>query len=308
VGSIKDVTFKKIQQEELKRYKEQLEELVRDRTKELVTVLNKLREEIEERKAKEKELEFTKQKVEAANILKSEFLEQMSHEIRTPINAIISYSSLLQVELEDKVDAEMKEAFQAISKAGDRIIRTVELILNMADLQTGSFEPHYQKWDVYNQILRRVFWEYAPKARSKGLALILEEPQGDTVTVADEFSLKHIFSNLIDNAIKYTDEGKVEIRTYRNENQKLVIEISDTGIGIDEEYLSSIFEPFSQEDHGYTRKFEGNGLGMALVKAYCDINNIDIKIETKKGVGTTFILTFTDPHGFEENNNQANQA
>ncbi len=294
VGSLKDITFKKIQEEELRRYKEQLEELVEERTAALQETLDALKSEVEERKEKEKQLEIAKRKVEAANKLKSEFLAQMSHEIRTPINVIISYTSLLQVELENELDPDLKEAFHAISTAGDRIIRTVELILNMTDLQTGSFEPHFQEWDVYNQILRRVFLEYLPKAKDKNLALILNEPKGDTNVTVDEFSVRNILSNIVDNAIKYTDKGHVAINTYRNEENKLVIEISDTGIGIDEEYLPFLFEAFSQEQQGYTRKFEGNGLGLALVKQYCEINNIDIKVKSKKGEGTAFILTFNN--------------
>ncbi len=292
VGSIKDVSYKKIQEEELKRYKSHLEELVQERTRLLQETLKKLQEEIDERKKKEEQLQIAKKKVEAANKLKSEFLAQMSHEIRTPINVLISYTSLLQAELEDKLDPELKEAFHAISLAGDRIIRTVELILNMTDLQTGSFEPHFQKWDVYDQILRRVFFEYLPKAKEKNLALILNEPEGDTHAAVDEFSVRHIFANIIDNAIKYTHKGQVNIRAYRNPDNKLTFEISDTGIGIDEKYIPHLFEAFSQEQQGYTRKFEGNGLGLALVKQYCDINDIDIEIKSEKGKGTTVYLTF----------------
>jgi len=82
--------------------------------------------------------------------------------------------------------------------------------------------------------------------------------------------------------------GKVAIKVYRNEEENLEVEIKDTGIGIDEKYLPNLFEPFSQEEMGYTRKYEGNGIGMALVKKYCELNNIKIEVESKKSVGTTF--------------------
>ncbi len=293
-GAVKDITYQKIREEELRRYKNELEKLVEERTKLLEQTLDSLRKEIEERKAKEEELEKANRKIEAALKLKSEFLAQMSHEIRTPVNVIISYSSLVRAEFEDVIEynEEIKNAFKAIENAGGRIIRTIELILNMTDLQTGSFEPHIQNWDVYDQILYRVFLEFISKANEKNIDLVLEEPQGDTYANVDEFSLRQIFANLIDNAIKYTEKGEVRIRVYRNEENKLTIEVSDTGIGIDEKYMPYLFDAFTQEQQGYTRKFEGNGLGLSLVKQYCDLNNIEISVESEKGKGSTFRLVF----------------
>ncbi len=292
LGSLRDITYHKIREEELKKYREHLEELVEKRTRDLEKTLSRLRKEIVQRREKEKQLEDAMKKVQAANKLKSEFLAQMSHEIRTPINVIVSHVSLLQMELEDQIDEDMKISLKAISSAGDRIIRTVELILNMADLQTGGYEPHFREWDIYNQILRRIYLEYVPRAKEKNVNLIMEEPQGDVTETVDEFSVRQILANLLDNAVKYTEEGEIRIKSYRNDGNKLVIEIADTGIGIDEEYLPFLFEAFSQEQQGYTRKFEGNGLGLALVKQYAEINNIKITVKSKKNVGTTFILTF----------------
>ena len=97
---------------------------------------------------------------------------------------------------------------------------------------------------------------------------------------------------MIDNAIKYTGEGEVTINTYRNEANKLVVEIKDTGIGVDESYLPNLFEPFSQEEMGYTRKFDGNGIGLALVNRYSELNNAKIEVESRKNVGSTFKITF----------------
>ena len=114
----------------------------------------------------------------------------------------------------------------------------------------------------------------------------------DTFLKADEYSVKQIFSNLIDNAIKFTNKGEINIRLFRNEHQSLNVEVQDTGIGISRDYLPELFKPFTQEQQGYTRKYEGNGLGLALVKNYCQINNIDLAVKSKKGIGTEFKLTF----------------
>ena len=108
----------------------------------------------------------------------------------------------------------------------------------------------------------------------------------------DEYSIHQIFSNLIDNAVKYTASGSVIIELRKDKDNKIEVEVKDTGIGISEDYLQNLFLPFSQEEQGYTRKFDGNGLGLALVKKYCELNNIGISVSSKKGTGTSFTLIF----------------
>jgi signal transduction histidine kinase len=102
----------------------------------------------------------------------------------------------------------------------------------------------------------------------------------------DEYALNQIIINLLDNAVKYTKEGAVSLNLITNENNNHTIEIADTGIGMSEEYLQDIFTPFSQEEHGYSRRYDGTGLGMALVKKYCDAIGAELTIESKKNVGT----------------------
>jgi signal transduction histidine kinase len=108
----------------------------------------------------------------------------------------------------------------------------------------------------------------------------------------DEYTLSQIFANLLDNAIKYTEKGEVKIIISADKDAGLVCSISDTGIGMSNEFLGRVFEPFTQEEQGYTRKFEGNGLGLALVKEYCDLNKIEISLKSEKGEGTVFSLRF----------------
>ena len=101
-----------------------------------------------------------------------------------------------------------------------------------------------------------------------------------------------IFQEIIDNAVKFTDTGSVTIKQYQNDEYKLTVSIKDTGIGISPEYMEHLFEPFTQEQGGYTRKYEGNGLALALVKKYAELNNLTIKIKSGKNIGSEFIITF----------------
>jgi PAS domain S-box-containing protein len=247
---------------------------------------------VTERVLDEQKLIMAKEQAEKSDKLKSEFLAQMSHEIRTPINTILSFSSLLRDELEDSIDEELKSCFVSMSNAGRRIIRTIDLILNMSEIQAGIYDYVSKYINVATDLLDPVRNELVYVAAEKGLSFNVNIQTEDLYIWADEYTVGQIVNNLVDNAIKYTQKGKVDINIYRNDQNKLVIEVIDTGIGISEDYLPLLFTPFSQEEQGYTRKFEGNGLGLALVKKYCELNNADIEVESKKGLGSTFRVIF----------------
>ncbi len=238
------------------------------------------------------ELSEAKEKAEKADRLKTTFLAQMSHEIRTPINAMLSLSSLLKDDLEDKVDEESKVSFQLINKAGLRIIRTIDLLLNLSEIQTGTYELIKKEFNLYSDILGKIIVEYKKQALDKGIEIKMKLLTDDTNIVADFYTVEQIFMHLVDNAVKYTNDGQIIIKLFRDKKNKLNVEVSDTGIGISKEYLPKLFEPFSQEEEGYTRKYDGNGIGLSLVKNYCEMNNAEIEVESEKSVGTTFRVSF----------------
>lgn len=241
------------------------------------------------------ELVKAKEKAEQSEQLKSEFLAQMSHEIRTPINSILSFSGLIKDEFEPRLTPEYRSCFNAINRAGDRIIRTVDMILNMSDLQTGSYEVNPTEYNLFESIKMNLSEEFSHKAKEKGIELSIVEPDFSTIVLADEYTINQIFANLIDNALKYTIDGFVEISFSQNGEYHFTTNVRDTGIGISEEFLPKMFEPFTQEEQGYTRRYEGNGLGLALVKKYCDLSNVRINVTSLKGEGTTFHLHFNKP-------------
>jgi signal transduction histidine kinase len=245
-----------------------------------------------EKKIIEEELIKAKEKAEESDKLKSEFLAQMSHEIRTPLNVILSYNSLLKDELVSNLDKEQINAFAAVDTAGKRLFRTIDLILSMAELQSGNIDVNLSDVNIY-YVLKGLIKEFEYAASEKNLVIsCMMENNITPVVRSDEYIISEVFQNLIDNAIKFTLEGHIEVKVYKDEYNKFCVSVKDTGIGISEKYIGKIFLPFSQEESGYSRKFEGNGLGLALVKNYLKLINAEIRVDSTKGVGSNFLVKF----------------
>jgi PAS domain S-box-containing protein len=247
---------------------------------------------ITDRKIMEEELLKAMKKAEESDKLKSEFLAQMSHEIRTPLNVMLSHNSFLMDELNSHLNDNQKFSFNSVDTEGRRLIRTIDLILNMAELHTGTFEISISDINLCNT-LDGLVREFECSAKEKNLELSYSKScEDDAIIKSDGYIVTSVLQNLIDNAIKYTNSGKIELNIYKNEKNNYCVAIIDTGIGISPEYIDKIFLPFAQEDTGYSRKFDGIGLGLALVKKYLGLINADIKVESEKGKGSLFAICF----------------
>jgi PAS domain S-box-containing protein len=243
---------------------------------------------ITDRKRVEKELIFAKEKAEESDRLKGAFLAQMSHEIRTPLNVILTAMHLIQDEL-DETDEDTNTILDSVSSAGKRLQRTINLILEISAVQSGSYSPDNKDFDLDKE-LKTMIDEFKTMENEKDLKISYINKTRQSIITSDHYSVMQIFQNLIGNAIKYTIKGSVDVVLDDWNAQKLRIIVKDTGIGISKDYISSLFSPFSQEDVGHKREFEGNGLGLALVKKYCEINNADIAVESEKNKGSTFTV------------------
>ncbi len=261
-------------------------------------VILAIHRDISKRKKLEEDLINAKIKAEKSDRLKSEFLAQMSHEIRTPVNTMLSFTSLLKSELYDMLDEDQKDSFSLIESGGKRLIRTVDSLLTMAQIQSGNYEIKKEEVDLSNDIISSIYESYKPTAKSKNLEFRVIKGSENFKVTADDYSLRQLFTNLVDNAIKYTDSGFVEIRMFRDNSNNTKVTVKDSGIGISKEYQSKLFIPFSQEDSGYSRKYEGSGMGLALVKHYCEINNLQISLESDKNKGAAFTVTFPEKNVF----------
>lgn len=266
-------------------------EVIKNEKGEPVKVIGVIRD-ITEIKIYQKELIEAKERAERSDKLKSDFLAQMSHEIRSPVNTILSFASLLKEELSGNINEDMNVCFNSIDSGGRRLIRTIDLILNTADIQSGRYEPFNEEIDLGNEIIKNLMMEFASAVKAKKLKFSYTDNLGGRKIKLDKYTVTQIFANLIDNSIKYTKKGSINIEL-TGTKEEIFVKIIDTGIGISKEYLPYLFDPFSQEEQGYTRRFEGTGLGLSLVKKYCDLNNARIKVESEKGKGSTFIIVFS---------------
>ncbi|MFZ0452182.1 MAG: ATP-binding protein [Ignavibacteriaceae bacterium] len=245
---------------------------------------------ITERKKVERELVKAKEKAEESDFLKTAFLAQMSHEIRTPLNVILAATPILADELPEG-NEENDILLDSITNAGKRLQRTIDMILNMSSVQSGNYEPDIEEVYLGNE-MKKLVEEFNQLINSKKLELNFSNKVSDSTILADKYTVNQIFQNLIGNAVKYTPEGYVDITLFDKDEYNLCVEIRDSGIGMSREYMEKLFTPFSQEDSGHKRKFEGNGLGLALVKKYVELNNADISVDSVKDQGSVFTVTF----------------
>lgn len=245
----------------------------------------------EKKKAEAAFLEASRQKRKSEE-LKTEFLATISHEIRTPLNVILNFVRLMKMDIDETMGKDVCESINIIEREGNRIQRTIDLILEMSQLQTGTYDYNIERIDLIEDVLNDIYENYRAAAEENNLLFALTNKLSDAGMVADKHSISQIFSQLIDNAVKYTKCGKVETVLYRNRNNEITVEVTDTGIGIHEEYLPLLYKVFSQEDNTYSRTYEGMGLGLAIAKKHCELNNATISVESKKGKGTTFTVIF----------------
>ena len=237
----------------------------------------------------EKELLVEKRRAEEANRLKTGILTNMSHELRTPLNGILGFSTLIS----DSGDlAEIREMTQYIQESGQRLLRTLNMVIEISAMESGNFEPDYHEIDL-NDIIRKIVREFKEEAEKKSIEIKFDDPMASFTMVSDLKFTHGAIENLVDNAVKFTNEGWVSISAEELEEDDLnyvVINIGDTGIGISEKNQKVIFEDFQQESMGYNRVYEGTGLGLSLAKKYVELLGGFIKLKSKVGEGSTFSI------------------
>jgi PAS domain S-box-containing protein len=244
---------------------------------------------ITERLVYEKRLKEAKEKAIESDKLKSAFLANMSHEIRTPMNAIIGFSKLLGSQEANEHDN--LEYIEIIKNTGNTLLNLIDDIIDFAKIEAGEVQIKQAACYVH-KIMKElyVFFE-TERLRSEktGIDLILNipDPDNELVILTDQNRFRQIFSNLLSNALKFTQRGKIEFG-YEIEDSCISFYVSDTGIGIDDDYHKVIFDRFRQVDFNYNKKFDGTGLGLAISKNLIKLLGGRIMLESKKGEGSVF--------------------
>ncbi|NQU34915.1 MAG: response regulator [Bacteroidetes bacterium] len=235
------------------------------------------------------ELESQKMQVMTANKLKSEFLSNMSHELRTPLNSIMALSSVLITDTKSKLNKDESNYLSIIERNGKRLLRLINDILDLSKIEAGKMEIIPAFISIEN-LIQLVTENVQSISDNKGISINLEIPQNLPRIQTDESRLHQVLINIVSNAIKFTDKGSVDI-IVKNQQNNIVIEIKDTGIGISENILPHVFDEFRQADGTSSRKYEGTGLGLAIAKKMTEILGGSISAESELGVGSTFSVT-----------------
>ena len=260
---------------------------------------------ISERKRNQLELARARDAALESSRLKSAFLANMSHEFRTPLNIILGYSDLIGEHLAEMRDSSQEECLEAVTRACKRLLRTLNAILDYSKLEARSF-PITPVTVNLVLLVQRLIAEMLPQATSKGLSLQFAFDEQPATIAFDEYCLTQALRNLLENAIKFTEHGGATVRLYREAGGALRISVADTGIGIDAAFLPHLLEPFSQEDYGMSRRFEGAGLGLALTRRYLELNGSSLSVRSEKDAGSTFTIHLaqaeeTERHGLAPN-------
>lgn len=248
-------------------------------------------EDITDKKALEEKLIIAKETAERANALKDSFIHNLSHEIRTPLNGIIGTTDMIKELYSGRVEEDDLFVFDALQRASDRLIRTVEMLLNMARLATNEY-PLSPSPILLDHLIQNLLMELKNHADDREVSFRIIKSVTDTQINYDWYAAHDIFLYIIDNSIKYSEKNEVGILIEETPDERLAVRITDRGVGISEDFLPRIFETFEQQDTGYGRSFEGLGLGLPIVKKLLDLGEGDIEIKSKIGEGTTVSVYF----------------
>lgn len=258
---------------------------------EAITELEESRERLEERvKIRTKELAYATEEALASNKAKDTFLMTMSHELRTPLNIILGYSELLE-EVAENIDTKnLIGDLQKIQAAANHQLKLINSLLDISKIEGGQLEVAAEDFDI-EVLVKDINSAVQPLMLKNDNSFVIECSHGIGMMYSDRMRIHQILLNILSNAAKFTTEGSVVLNiSKRNNGDEIVFKVTDTGIGISEEYIKTMFDEFTQEDTSTTREYGGTGLGLSISKKLALLLNGDISVESGKNIGSSFSL------------------
>ena len=245
-------------------------------------------QDVSERVARERDLRAARERAEAANRSKSDFLATMSHELRTPIGAMTGYTDLVLEGIAGPVTDAQRSHLERVKTVGRHLLNIVEEILLFARVEAGREEMHLATVDAF-QIAREAIAVITPMAQAKGLALTVDIPDGKATAMTDQVKVRQILINLLGNATKFTARGSISLSARIDESTGMIVfVVHDTGTGIAAADLERIFEPFTQLEGAYSRTQSGTGLGLPVSRRFARMLGGDLTVESTIGEGSAF--------------------
>jgi signal transduction histidine kinase len=264
-----------------------LKQQVNARTRQLRQINQEMEQRIIKRTA---ELAVAKEKAQMADQIKSAFLATMSHELRTPLNSIIGFTGIMLQGMAGPLNPEQHKQMSMVQSSARQLLALINDVLDISKIEAGQLTFSITSFDLRTSIEKMVKL-ISPLAENKGLDLKLDIADDITAATMDQRRLEQVILNLLNNAVKFTEKGRVFI-SCRIEDNQYCLSVSDTGIGIQPEHLQTIFQPFKQIDGGLTRKYEGTGLGLSICKKLMEMMGGSIAVESRWGRGSTFTIRF----------------
>ena len=253
-----------------------------------------------------RELSQAKKKAEESDKLKSAFLANMSHEIRTPMNGILGFSSLLK---EPGLSGKQQSKYIAlIEESGARMLEIINDLIDISKVESGQMEIYISEVNISEKV-RFIVDFFQPEAEKKGLSLTCSNPkeQSDIIVKSDKAKFNAILTNLVKNAIKYTNKGTIAV-SYEQVGDYIHIHVKDTGIGITDSRLNAVFDRFVQADSSISSNYEGAGLGLAISKAFAEMLGGEIWLESKIKVGSRFSFSIPNKRSIQKKKNENYQG